>query len=171
MKTWKASEFYSAAAVREVGEDAVRVTAGYLLRLAKGDPKCTRRDERRAIVPLATAIHGLLWKIALARTAALPADTDRQGWIAVVEEMVTAAANAHAEKAAAARKARAGKNAAPAADTQSESPATEAPAIDHELNPVRAAVAGLIAAIAGLPPAERAAAARKVCQVIMQKFE
>lgn len=175
---WKASETYTLAGAQSAGDNARKVTIGYLLILSKLDPKCTRRDSRRQGLPLSTAIHGCVWQACLNRSAALPGDTAMTAWDKAIADIYNIGLAAYADKAAAARKARADKKAEAQAEAQSEAqseaPAeaqSEAPAADHELNPVRAAVAGLIAAIAGLPVEQRAETARKACQAIMAKFE
>lgn len=170
---WNAREIYSAEAMRSAGEHVIRITAGYLLRLAKYDPKCTRRDERRACVPIATQTHGALWRAALDWSAALPGDTDQTRWAEAVDALIdtaTATAKARADKA---RAARAEKKAAAKTD-EGEGAEGEGAEGTVETDPqadIAAAAAALIAAIMKLPPADRPAAARRVASEIVGKFE
>lgn len=179
-EVWKASETYTLENVRECGATSLAVSAGYLLRLAKSDPKCARRDERRAIVPLATQTHAAIWRLAVNYTAALPPDTAREKWAELVHELIkagTATATARAEKARQARAAKAKAKAEEAKgegrrgeEAKGEEAKGEADNPQH-LDPVVEATNALIKAISQLPTAERLTAARRACSEIMNKFE
>lgn len=174
---WRASETYTLENVRLCGATALAVSAGYLLRLAKLDAKCTRRDERRAVVPIATQTHAAIWRLACDYTAALPADTDKAKWADVVCELVKAGTAVAKKRADDARKARANKKgeakAAKGEGEGAEEDTGEAKAAKGE-DPrlvITLSTATLIAALWKLPLEERAPAARKVCAEISNRFE
>ena len=172
-KKWNAAQAYSFEAVKSAGDNVLKTCAGYLLRLAALSPKCTRRDDRRASIPLATAVHCALWRAATAWTAALPRDTNKAQWDAAVAALIEAAKVAACERAEKARQARAEKRA------EAKAKAEEAKCEGNEANGeeedprlvITLSTATLIAAVWKLPLEERAPAARKVCAEIMSRFE
>ena len=180
---WKASERYTQAEAQSAGDNARVITVGYLLRLSKVDPECTRRDSRRQGLTLSTAIHGFVWKACLDRSVALPDDTAKTEWEKAIKEIYELALMAYNEKAEESRKARADKKAekgekgeAKGTDAKGEAKGTdegtdEADPPDPPEACIAVGIAQIIVAINRLPPDVRPVEARKVCSEIMSRFE
>lgn len=175
-KRWNAAKAYGLEAVIAAGHNVLDTCAGYLLRLAKLDPKCSRRDDRRAIIPLATSVHCAIWRAATAWTAALPGDTDKVQWDKAIEALIEAAKVTACERAEKARAKRAAEKAEKAKAAKGEGDeGTEGDTGEGEKPDPRSVVAdavvALIAALSALPPDQRAAAARRAASEIVSKFE